>query len=151
MLTIGSDVLVRSLKRRGVVVEMMKAGVYRVQIGAMTITAGENDLEAPAPSRKKKGRQTAASAAVERDERPAGSSSEPASIDLHGLTVDEARNRVAGYISRAILAGLERVEIIHGIGSGKLKAAVTKDLRALPVVRSVKPHPTNPGITLAYL
>ena len=54
MLTIGSDVLVRTLKRRGVVVEMLKAGVYRVQVGAMTITAGEKDLEAPAPSKKKK-------------------------------------------------------------------------------------------------
>ncbi len=62
MLTIGSDVLVRTLKRRGVVVEMLKAGVYRVQVGAMTITAGEKDLEAPAPSKKKKGRQTPASA-----------------------------------------------------------------------------------------
>ena len=40
MLTIGSDVLVRTLKRHGVVVEMLKGGVYRVQVGAMTITAG---------------------------------------------------------------------------------------------------------------
>ncbi len=64
MLTIGSDVLVRTLKRRGVVVEMLKAGVYRVQVGAMTITAGEKDLEVPAPSRKKKGRQTSAPAGV---------------------------------------------------------------------------------------
>ena len=52
MLTIGSDVLVRSLKRRGVVIEMLKAGVYRVQVGAMTITAGEKDLEVPALSRE---------------------------------------------------------------------------------------------------
>ena len=150
MLTIGADVLVLTLKRRGVVVEMLKAGVYRVQVGAMTITAADKDLEAPAPSRKKKRRQTSASAGVERDQRPAGSSSEPASIDLHGLTVDDARNRVAGYISRAILAGHEQVEIIHGIGTGRVKAAVTKDLRSLSAVRAVKPHPTNPGITVVY-
>ena len=75
----------------------------------------------------------------------------PASIDLHGLTVEEARNRVAGYISRAILAGHARVEIIHGIGSGKLKTAVTKDLHSIAAVRAVKPHPTNPGVTVAYL
>ena len=64
MLTIGSEVLVRTLKRRGVVVEMLKVGVYRVQVGAMTITAREEDLEAPAPSKKKKGRQTPTSANV---------------------------------------------------------------------------------------
>ena len=62
MLTIGSDVLVRTLKRRGVVVEMLKAGVYRVQVGAMTITAGEKDLEVPAPSRRRRRRQTTAPA-----------------------------------------------------------------------------------------
>ena len=151
MLTIGSDVLVRTLKRRGVVVEMLKAGVYRVQVGAMTITASEKDLEVPTPSRKKKGRQTTAPAGTEPSSRPVVSASEPASIDLHGLTVDDARNRVAGYISRAILAGHERVEIIHGIGTGRVKAAVTKDLRSLGAVRAVKPHPTNPGITVVYL
>lgn len=149
MLTIGSDVLVRTLKRRGVVVEVLKVGVYRVQVGAMTIIAREEELEEPAKSKKKKkSRQTAAPASVE--PRPVVATSEPASIDLHGLTVDDARNRVAGYISRAILAGLERVEIIHGVGTGRVKAAVNKDLRALSVVRAVKPHPTNPGITVVY-
>ncbi len=150
MLTIGLDVLVRSLKRRGVVVEALRVGVYRVQVGSMTITAREEELDVPAPS-KKKARQATARESAGCDEWPAGATSEPASIDLHGLTVDDARNRVAGYISRAILAGLERVEIIHGIGTGRLKAAVTKDLRALTVVRAVKPHPTNPGITVVYL
>jgi DNA mismatch repair protein MutS2 len=149
MIAIATEVLVRSLKRRGIVVEAMKPGVYRVQVGAMTITAHEEDLEAPGPSKKKKRRQTTASG-VEREDRPVVSASEPASIDLHGLTVDEARNRVAGYISRAILAGLDRVEIIHGIGTGRLKAAVTKDLRSLGAVKAVKPHPTNPGITVVY-
>ena len=150
MLTIGAEVRVRTLKRRGVVVETMKDGVYRVQVGAMTITVHEENLDAPAPSKKKKSRQTTAPARVERENHPVVSASEPASIDLHGLTVDDARNRVAGYISRAILAGLDRVEIIHGIGTGRLKAAVTKDLKSLGAVRAVKPHPTNPGITVVY-
>jgi DNA mismatch repair protein MutS2 len=150
MLTIGSDVLVLTLKRRGVVVETLKAGVYRVQVGAMSITAREDELEAPATSKKKR-RQSAAPVEIGHPPPSADASFEPSSIDLHGLTVDDARNRVAGYISRAILAGLERVEIIHGIGTGRVKAAVTKDLRSLSAVRAVKPHPTNPGITVVYL
>lgn len=149
MLTIGSEVLVRTLKRRGVVVEAMKDDVYRVQVGALTITAREDQLDVPVPSKKKRGRPTVLEG-VGRENRAAGASSEPDSIDLHGLTVDDARNRVAGYISRAILAGLERVEIIHGIGTGRLKAAVTKDLKSLGAVKAVKPHPTNPGITVVY-
>jgi DNA mismatch repair protein MutS2 len=149
MLAIGSEVMVLTLKRRGVVVETLRDGVCRVQVGALTITARESDIEVPAPS-KKKGRRATAPVAGVREEPRDGAASEPSSIDLHGLTVEEARNKLAGYISRAILAGHDRVEIVHGIGSGKLKAAVTKDLRALPVVRAVKPHPTNPGITLVY-
>jgi DNA mismatch repair protein MutS2 len=74
-----------------------------------------------------------------------------ASLDLHGLTVDEARNRVAAYISRAILAGLDQVEIIHGIGTGRLKKAITADLKSISAVRRVTPHPGNPGVLIAYL
>jgi len=149
MIAIATEVLIRTLKRRGIVVEAMKDGVYRVQVGAMTMTAREEDLDVPAPS-KRQARKTPPRPSVGRDEQPAGAMSEPDSIDLHGLTVDDARNRVAGYISRAILAGLDRVEIIHGIGTGRLKAAVTKDLQSLGAVRAVKPHPTNPGITVVY-
>jgi DNA mismatch repair protein MutS2 len=151
MLAIGSDVLVRSLKRRGVVIEALKAGAYRVQVGTLVITAREADLEVPAPSRKTRRRPSAPSGTLQSGESESSRASEPDSIDLHGLTVDDARNRVAGYISRAILAGHERVEIIHGIGSGKLKAAVTKDLKSIAAVRAVKPHPTNPGVTIAFL
>lgn len=149
-LAAGLEVRVRTLKRRGVVVAAMNGGVYRVQVGALVITAGEADLEAEKPTKKKRkaGRTESGSKA---SEAAAGHEAVPQSIDLHGLTVEEARNRVAGYISRAILAGHDRVEIVHGIGTGKLKAAVTKDLRALQVVRAVKPHPTNPGVTVAYL
>lgn len=149
-LTIGSDVLVLTLKRRGVVIETLKAGVYRVQVGAMTVTAHEEELQPPAPSKKQ--RRTGVRADRGGGAPAPGSAvTERPSIDLHGLTVDEARNRVAGYISRAILAGLDRVEIIHGIGTGRVKAAVTKDLRSVSAVRAVKPHPTNPGITVVYL
>ena len=149
MQTPGTDVVVKALKKRGVVIAVLKAGVYRVQVGALSVTAREDELEAPPPGKKKKKRSEqqvtdgTGEGPVDRDV--------PISLDLHGLTVDEARNRVAGYISRAILAGHERVEIIHGIGTGKLKAAVTKDLKSIAAVRAVKPHPTNPGVTVAFL
>lgn len=149
MLKPGAEIIVRALRRRGVIADVLKPGVYRVHVGALTVTAREDELETPPRPKKKRraqppiGEAGSGEGAVDRGV--------PASLDLHGLTVDEARNRVAGYISRAILAGHERVEIVHGIGSGKLKAAVTKDLRAIAAVRAVKPHPTNPGVTVAFL
>lgn len=149
MLKPGAEIVVRALSKRGVIADVLKPGVYRVQIGALTVTAREDELETPPPSKKKRRAQLPVVEAGP-GEGPVDHGV-PASLDLHGLTVDEARNRVAGYISRAILAGHERVEIVHGIGSGKLKSAVTKDLRAIAAVRAVKPHPTNPGVTVAFL
>ena len=149
MPTVGAEVIVRALKKRGVVTSVLSPGVYRVQVGALAMTARDGDLEMPPPPRKKSKRaretppETTGEGAVE------GAAS-LASVDLHGLGVDDARNKVAGHISRAILAGLDRVEIIHGIGTGRLKAAVTRDLQAIAAVRAVKPHPSNPGITVVY-
>jgi len=149
MFTAGAPVVVLSINRRGTVEEAVRPGVYRVRVGAMSITVKEDGLRT-ATERKAPGR-----AAQSVDETPivtdAKAARALASIDLHGLSIDEARNRVAGHISRAILAGLERVEIIHGIGTGRLKAAVTADLRRLPSVRRVAPHPTNPGVLIVYL
>jgi DNA mismatch repair protein MutS2 len=149
MRTPGTDVIVKALRKRGVVTALLKPGVYRVQVGVLTVTAREDELEAPPPSKKK--RRASAPLIDAGTGEGAADSSALAAIDLHGLAVDEARNRVAGHISRAILAGLDRVEVIHGIGTGRLKAAITKDLRAIAAVRAVKPHPTNPGVTVVYL
>lgn len=150
MLTLGQDVLVRPLKRRGTIVGILKPGTYRVQLGAIVMTAREDELE-PAAEGKRKKRAASPPVTSATGEGGAEGAAALGALDLHGLTVDEARNRVAAHISRAILAGLAHVEIIHGIGTGRLKSAVTKDLKALAVVRAVKPHPTNPGITVAYL
>jgi DNA mismatch repair protein MutS2 len=143
----GSDVLVKALRKRGVILAELKPGVYRVQVGALTMTAREDELDTPPVSTKAPRRSPAPSMTGEGPQE----GGVPTSLDLHGLAVDEARNRVAGYISRAILAGHERVEIIHGIGRGKLKDMVAKDLTSIAAVRAVKPHPANPGVTVVFL
>lgn len=147
-LTPGTEVLVRALKRRGTILGVVRPGVYRVLMGALTSTVRGNDLEPVQP--KRKARVPSASSFSPTGETPV-EAAQLATVDLHGLTVDEARNKVVGHISRAILAGLERIEIIHGIGTGRLKAAITADLRRISAVRAVKPHPSNPGVTVAYL
>src|SRR3954447_6614083 len=146
----GTEVVVVSLNRRGTIETRLRAGVYRVRVGGMITTVREHDLR---PAATKKSRR----APRDSDEQPDAGTGQlstahvPASIDLHGLTVDEARNRVAAYISRALLAGLDEVEIIHGIGTGRLKKAVTADLKSIRAVRRVAPHPGNPGVLIAFL
>ena len=58
-----------------------------------------------------------------------------AEIDLHGMTVAEAKPRLADFIDYALLRGLRCVRVIHGKGKGSgargpvLKAAVNRWLR----------------------
>ena len=144
----GDEVLVRALKRRGEIVEVLQPGTYKVLVGGLATIVRDADIDAVPATRGK--RRTARVPPPEAAPvvQPSRETRALAKIDLHGLTVDEARNRVVGHISRAILAGLDRVEIVHGIGSGRLKAAITADLRRMPAIRAVRPHPSNPGVTI---
>ena len=48
-------------------------------------------------------------------------------LDLHGLTVDEAIPLVDRFLYKSFQAGLRRVWVIHGKGSGTLRRAVVKN------------------------
>ncbi|MDI3316042.1 MAG: endonuclease MutS2 [Bacillota bacterium] len=75
-------------------------------------------------------------------------------IDLRGLTVDEALERVDKYLDDALLAGLERVRIIHGKGTGALRQAVGEHLRASPWVAELSlapPEEGGAGVTVVTL
>lgn len=152
-MTPGTEVAVLSLHRkRGEIVAEVRAGLYRVRVGTMLMTCREADLEPLAPRRRRARRQPS----PDEPAVPAAESVSPEAgalraLDLHGLGVDEARNRVASHVSRAIVAGLDRIEIVHGIGTGALRRAVTAELATLPVVKQVRPHPTNPGVLIVQL
>jgi len=56
-------------------------------------------------------------------------------IDLHRLTVDEAIPKLDGFLHAAFQAGLYRVWVIHGKGSGILRREVGRYLSDHPLVR----------------
>ncbi len=60
-------------------------------------------------------------------------------IDLHRLTVDEAIPKLNDFIYTAFQAGLYRVWVIHGKGSGILRREVGRYLSGHPLVRSHGP------------
>jgi DNA mismatch repair protein MutS2 len=53
----------------------------------------------------------------------------PFSLNVIGLTVEEALPMVDRFIDQALLHGLEKIQIIHGIGSGRLRDGIGKFLR----------------------
>ncbi|MBW1823694.1 MAG: endonuclease MutS2 [Deltaproteobacteria bacterium] len=57
-------------------------------------------------------------------------------INVIGMTADEALPIVDRTIDHALIKGLERIEIIHGLGTGRLKAAIRKHLKNHSYVKS---------------
>ena len=45
-------------------------------------------------------------------------------INVIGLTVQEALPEVEAFLDAAVLANLEEVRIVHGVGTGKLRAGI---------------------------
>ena len=60
-------------------------------------------------------------------------------LDLHGLTVDEALPKLDEFLHAAYQAGLYRVRVVHGKGTGILRREVGRYLANHPLVRSYGP------------
>jgi DNA mismatch repair protein MutS2 len=78
----------------------------------------------------------------------------PDRVNLLGLRVNEALAEVERFIDRAGVQGFPQVMIIHGLGTGALKAAVSAFLKGHPLVasfRSGEPAEGGAGVTVAEL
>lgn len=63
----------------------------------------------------------------------------PDRLMLLGMRVDEALEATDRFIDRASMQGFNYVLIVHGLGTGALKAAVTAFLKGHPLVASIRP------------
>ena len=66
-------------------------------------------------------------------------------IDLHGERVEAALERLTAYLDDALLAGLDSVVIVHGVGTGALRRAVREALRRAPAGPLVARRPQGRG------
>ena len=62
-----------------------------------------------------------------------------AQLDLRGMRVDEALDRLMPFLDRAMMDGHARVRVVHGIGTGALRAAVREWLQASAMVSRWSP------------
>ncbi len=94
------------------------------------------------------------------DPRPAAPSLPPApppgspEVEVRGRTIDEAVPAVEQFLDRAARAGLGRVRVIHGRGTGTLRRAVRELLERHPLVTSFEPADSREGgegVTVAFL
>ena len=118
----GDEVIIVSLGKRATVLEPAdRSGKVSVQAGIIKTKADLSDLQlAETETRVTSGGKTRKSGEykvqVSRDFRD--------EIDLRGMTGDEAWGKVDKYFDEASIAGFHTVRLIHGKGTGALKAAL---------------------------
>ncbi|MGE5595900.1 MAG: endonuclease MutS2 [Hyphomicrobiales bacterium] len=120
-------------------------GRVEVQFGGlrMKVSIDRIDRVEPAPG-------SPAKVALPEHERP----NVPIELDLRGQRAEEALLNFEAYVDDAFRAGLPFVRIIHGKGTGALRAAIREALNGHPLVRryeSAPPEQGGEGVTVAVL
>jgi DNA mismatch repair protein MutS2 len=124
-LTAGQAVRVSSLNRNGVVASVNEAEQRaEIIIGAMKVQAAFRDLEQVQERTEKEPAAPARKHAS--GQKPSG---QPVSrVTVVGMRVDEALPVVDKAIDQALLHGADTLEIIHGVGTGRLMKAIREHL-----------------------
>lgn len=68
-------------------------------------------------------------------------------VDLRGLMGEEAVATVQHFLDNAVVAGLHRVDIIHGKGTGALRKRIAEFLKSYPHIKSYRLGEWNEGGT----
>jgi DNA mismatch repair protein MutS2 len=68
-----------------------------------------------------------------------------ATLDVRGARVEEAIDMVERYVDQASLAGVPRVTVVHGFGSGALRDALRSLLSGHALVRKWRPGERGEG------
>jgi DNA mismatch repair protein MutS2 len=129
---------------KGIVREVRNAGRYLVDISGRLVVTSEDQMTAHDASPQKTKRPVRKQV-YELPDGPA------ASIDLHGLTVEEAMEKVTTFLDHALRSGASEAHVIHGRSSGKIKAALHAQLKRIPSIRGFGVDPRNPGVTIVEL
>ncbi len=139
-LAVGDRVYLVSFRQEGVVLDLPdRAGNVNVRAGILTakvpldrlrLLGGEKDSfatvkKSATPSEKKE---------KKRDRQAAAPREFHQEIDVRGMIGADAWEKVDKFLDEALLAGLSSVRIIHGKGTGALRAALQNDLRHDPRV-----------------
>lgn len=144
---VKDEVYVISLKRVGTVVGKSQ-GKYRVSVGPAEMLCSASDLKARESLDKNLQKDLARFAKPKvRNKTPMD---KPLRVDLHGMRVEEAMRVVEKSLDRAIIEEFSSMEVVHGIGTGAIRAALHRYLKELSVVSHFRLDDQNAGVTWVY-
>ena len=132
-LNVGDTVDILHLNTRGTVLSKPDAkGDVQLQAGIMKLKANLSQLRLVQEKKPKKQKSTVLvhSQAASRTVRM--------ECDVRGMTLDEALIEVEKYLDEAVMAGMNEVCIVHGKGTGALRAGIQRHLKSYPHVKSFR-------------
>ena len=131
----GDRVKIHSLNQSGIVsVPPNKNGDVVIKAGIMTVTVNIKDLSLDTNEEQLTYQPKKYANNISRRKR----SNVSAEVDLRGMMVLEALDKLDKYLDDVYLAGLSPVTIIHGKGTGALRKAVHEYLRTNPRVKNYR-------------
>ena len=136
---------------KGVVREIRNGNRLMVDVQGSALVVAESDVSLLDPPRRRSRAPVVSIGGSERTRPKRESRNMLAEIDLHGLTVEEALDRVQQALSEALLADLSELRLIHGRSGGRIRAALQRRLRETPSVRKFRLDPRNEGVTIVSL
>ena len=161
-LKVGMTVFVKSLNQEGIVQNIrMQKGEAEILCGSIRMRSKISDLSVviipPKAQTKNKAQKWKKSGGSNNVQVTKSLKPKPASsleINVIGLTVHEALPEIELFLDSAVISNLEEVRIVHGMGTGKLRAGVHDFLRTHPNVaeyRLGKYGEGDTGVTIVKL
>lgn len=129
----GDTVEIKSMGVKAEVIDVNPDGTLNLRAGIMNVKLKPDDvylIEGHAAKQKKQSVTLAGSTAPRAAVSP--------EIDLRGMESIEAVNAAEQYIDSAVMGKLKTVTIIHGKGTGALRAAVQQMLKRNKAVKSYR-------------
>ncbi len=133
----GTKVFVKNIGQEGVVQSVrLQKNEVEVLCGNIKVRSKFSDLFVVIPAKsaqtegkKPKWKQKAQSEQVQVKKSLTPKKAPTLELNIIGMTVQEALPDVEAFIDSAVLANLEEVRIVHGVGTGKLRTGVQEFLR----------------------
>lgn len=140
--SVGDTVKVLSYGQQGVITKKLADHEFEVQIGILKVKVTDRDVEKISTQAAPKKAERAV-----RSSRGLRSTRASSELDLRGQRYEEALTNLDRYIDSSLLAGLNTVTIIHGIGTGAIRNGVQQYLKRNRHVKSYSYAPANQGGT----
>ena len=138
----GLRVWVEKLQADGTVERLFGGNKVSVNVNGLSFTMNSEDISRAHGTVEPKTEEPVVKVML-----PVAQGRTPSELNLVGMRVEDALQKLEEYLDRSGMARLNQVTIVHGFGSGRLRNAIHQFLLTSPLVQDFKLTKDNGGST----